>query len=67
MSKRNLAAIVEFVESRGCPSIVREDRIEFSVVYIDTATGELVEEVMAAATLKDARKALGDDAPAIAS
>ena len=41
------------------PTIIRQDRVEFSVVYISVATGELVQEVMAAATIKDARIALG--------
>lgn len=59
MTKRNLAAVATFVESHGCAAIVRKDRVEFSVVYICDATGEIVQEVMEAATLEDARIALG--------
>ena len=59
MTKRNLTAVAEFVESHSCPAIIRQDRVEFSVVYISAATGELVQEVMAAATMQDARIALG--------
>ncbi|MDA0653033.1 MAG: hypothetical protein O3C49_07130 [Proteobacteria bacterium] len=59
MSKRNLAAVAHFVESHGCAAIIRQDRVEFSLVYISPATGELVQEVLAAATIKDARIALG--------
>ena len=58
MTKRNLDAVAQFVESHGCATIIRQDRVEFSVVYICAATGELVQEVMAAATIKDARIAL---------
>ena len=58
MSKRNLAAVADFVQSHGCAAIVRKDRVEFAVVYISAATGELVQEVMAAATIEDARRAL---------
>ena len=59
MSKRKLAAVADYVQSHGCAAIVRKDRVEFSVVYISAATGELVQEVMAAATIEDARRALG--------
>lgn len=59
MTKRNLAAVAKFVESHGCATIIRQDRVEFSVVYISAHTGELVQEVLAAATIKDARIALG--------
>jgi hypothetical protein len=59
MTKRNLAAVAHFVESHGCATIIRKDRVEFSLVYICEATGELVQEVLAAATIKDARVALG--------
>lgn len=59
MTKRNLVAVAHFVESHGCATIIREDRVEFSLVYISDATGELVQEVLAAATIKDARIALG--------
>ena len=59
MTKRNLTAVAGFVESHGCPTIIRQDRVEFSIVYISAATGELVQEVMSAATLEDARIALG--------
>lgn len=59
MSKRDLAAVADFVQSHGCPVIVRRDRVEFSVVYISATTGELVQEVLAAATIEDARRALG--------
>jgi len=38
--------------------IIRQDRVEFSVVYIYAATGELVQEVLAAATIQEARLAL---------
>ena len=58
MKKRDLAAVAHFVESHGCAAIIRQDRVEFAVVYISAATGELVQEVMAAATIKDARIAL---------
>lgn len=59
MTKRNLAAVADFIESHGCATIIREDRVEFALVYISDATGELVQEVLAAATIKDARIALG--------
>jgi hypothetical protein len=59
MAKRNLTAVADFVQSHGCAAIVRKDRVEFSVVYISAATGEIVQEVMAAATIEDARLALG--------
>ncbi len=59
MTKRNLTAVAEYVESHSCPAIIRQDRVEFSVVYVSAATGELVQEVMAAATMQDARIALG--------
>ena len=59
MTKRNLAAVAHFVESHGCATIIRKDRVEFSVVYISDATGELVQEILAAATIEDARIALG--------
>ena len=59
MTKRNLAAVAHFVESHGCAAIIRQDRVEFSVVYINATTGELVQEVLAAATIEDARVALG--------
>ena len=59
MSKSNLAAVARFVESHGCATIIRQDRVEFSLVYISDLTGELVDEVMAAATIQDARSALG--------
>jgi len=59
MTKRKLAAIANYVEAHGCASIVRQDRVEFSIVYFSPITGELVEEVMAAATVEDARAALG--------
>ena len=52
-------AIPGFVESHGCPAIIRQDRVEFCIVYISAATGELVQEVMEAATVEDARIALG--------
>ena len=58
MKKRNLAAVAHFIESHGCPTIIRKDRVEFSLVYICAATGELVQEVLAAATIKDARLTL---------
>ena len=58
MTKRKLAAVAHFIESHGCPTIIRKDRVEFSVVYICDATGELVQEVLAAATIQDARLAL---------
>ena len=59
MTKRNLTAVANFVQSHGCAALVRKDRVEFSVVYINAATGELVQEVLAAATIEDARQALG--------
>jgi hypothetical protein len=59
MSKQDLAAVASFVESHGCAAIVRRDRVEFALVYISAATGELVQEVLAAATIEDARSALG--------
>lgn len=58
MTKHNLAAVADFVKSHGCAVIIRHDRVEFAVVYISDTTGELVQEVMAAATIKDARIAL---------
>ena len=58
MTKRKLAAVAHFIESHGCPAIIRQDRVEFSVVYICAATGELVQEVLAAATIQEARLAL---------
>ena len=58
MTKRKLAAIANYVEAHGCTPIVRQDRVEFSIVYFSPITGELVEEVMAAATVEDARAAL---------
>jgi hypothetical protein len=59
MTKRRLAAVAQFVESHGCATIIRQDRVEFSLVYISASTGELVQEVQAAATINDARIALG--------
>jgi len=59
MSKRELTAVADFVQSHGCAAIVRRDRVEFSLVYISAATGEIVQEVLAAATIEDARIALG--------
>ena len=59
MTKHKLAAVAQFVESHGCATIIRQDRVEFSLVYISTSTGELVQEVLAAATINDARIALG--------
>ena len=58
MTKRNLAAVADFVESHGCAAIIRQDRVVFAVVYISATTGELVQEVMEAATIEDARIAL---------
>lgn len=58
MTKKSLIAVALFVQSHGCATIIRQDRVEFSVVYINAATGELVQEVMAAATIEDARVAL---------
>ena len=58
MKKSSLTAVALFVEIHGCAAIIRQDRVEFSVVYISAATGELVQEVMAAATREDARVAL---------
>ena len=59
MTKHKLAAVAQFVESHGCATIIRQDRVEFSVVYISASTGELVQEILAAATINDARIALG--------
>jgi hypothetical protein len=59
MSKRDLTAVADFVQSHGCAAIVRRDRVEFSLVYISATTGEIVQEVLAAATIEDARRALG--------
>ena len=59
MTKHKLTAVAQFVESHGCATIIRQDRVEFSLVYISASTGELVQEVLAAATINDARIALG--------
>ena len=59
MTNRNLNAVAEFVRSHGCAAIVRRDRVEFALIYISDATGELVQEILAAATIEDARLALG--------
>ena len=58
MKHRDLTAVAKFVENRGCATIVRKDRVEFSVVYVSETTGELIQEVIAVATIKDARIAL---------
>jgi len=58
MTKQILANVAKYVEAHGCVPVVRRNRVEFSLIYFSSMTGELVEEVLAAATVEDARSAL---------